>query len=1386
MSVTLATAYVEMIPTTRGIEGAVQKQFQPAVNVAEKAGRESGERFSDAADGEVKRSGSRIGESLRSGLTTAAKVTGAAVATVLGVALTKGFGRLTAIENAQAKLRGFGNDAGAVTEIMKNSLASVKGTAFGLDEAATTAATAVSAGIKPGEQLERVLKVVSNSAGAAGTSMSEMGSIFNKVATSGKAQNDVLGQVADRGIDIYGALAKEMGVANDAVFDLASEGKINFETFEKAMSRAAGSAAFEMGKTTTGAAKNLGAALGRLGAGLLGGTFPLIGPLFGKLTGWIDAATEKVGPLATKLSGELATGLGAVWTLLATGDFTKPIFGQEEDSRLVGFLFGVRDALVEVKGGIVAFGAAWKANDGDITSSGFPGFMEQAAFVTRSALDAIGGAASRMWAGLTMDEATRAEFDGQLTGLVAVGARTRAVLDSVQTALGQLDFTSWQGFTASLSTAGGTIGQALGPALESIGGSLKTLWPAAKAFAAELPNIGGATAKLAAVGLQVLTGVLGFLADHVDTLIQWMPAIVAGFVLWKLSMDGLAAGTYAMQAASLAMTPVITLNNILRLTAIRLENQQTAASARSVVATTAATGAENLNAAGRVRNTLATQALALATGQMSVKQVAAGVAARASAAGQWALNAAMTANPIGLIIAGIAALVAGLVWFFTQTELGRDIVQNVWSGIQTAIGAVGDWITNTAMPAIGTAVNAVGDVFTWLNDNAVQPALGFVNTAIEATGAGITWLGQNVVQPIADGIGAAFTAVGAAATWLWQNSIGPVWDFIAVGANAMWMLVSKIFEIMVAVVTKVLGPAISGWWTLHVQPTFDAIGAAAVWLWENGILPPFNFIIDLFQNKVPAAINWLYDNAVKPVFDGIAGAARWVWDSVLNPYFNFWIDMFQNKVPAAANWLYDNAIKPVFDKVGAAGKWIWDTILNPYFNFWIDMFQVKVPAALNFLYDKAVKPVFDAIGNAGKWMWDNVLKPVFDTISDAIQNKIPKAFDTGVQAVKTAWDGLQEIAKAPVRFVIDQVINKGLIDGINGIGKSVGVSPLPHVAMPPGFADGGWTGPGGKNQEAGVVHADEFVIPKDSRRKFEGRFPGYLSHIMRTGSLPGYAQGGLVMPIHGATVSQPFHGGHNGIDFAAPTGTPILAAGPGTVSMAGWSSGGGGNEVHIDHPNGLQTWYAHMSRFAVDLGAKVAKGQRIGDVGSTGNSTGPHLHYMVLNGGWPSYMDPAPYLDGGGEAGKPMNPLSGMIEGLVDMARKALPQNAFTDLAIGAGESVFKGATDWVWDRLSGITDTVRNVWNAISGQGSTAGITPTLYDDGGLLQPGLTLVNNDSGVPEPVMTGKQWDALTLDRGPGDGDRGPLVTFGDIITEEPAEFVAEQFGRTIERKLMKR
>ena len=107
----------------------------------------------------------------------------------------------------------------------------------------------------------------------------------------------------------------------------------------------------------------------------------------------------------------------------------------------------------------------------------------------------------------------------------------------------------------------------------------------------------------------------------------------------------------------------------------------------------------------------------------------------------------------------------------------------------------------------------------------------------------------------------------------------------------------------------------------------------------------------------------------------------------------------------------------------------------------------------------------------------------------------------------------------------------------------------------------------------------------------------------------------LIRPLRAAAIGDGFgprgNGFHPGIDYPAPVGTPVTAAGRGSVVFAGWDPGGYGNLVVIEHPAGVRSMYAHLSRIEASVGQSTSAGTEIGRVGATGFATGPHLHFEL-------------------------------------------------------------------------------------------------------------------------------------------------------------------------------
>ena len=160
--------------------------------------------------------------------------------------------------------------------------------------------------------------------------------------------------------------------------------------------------------------------------------------------------------------------------------------------------------------------------------------------------------------------------------------------------------------------------------------------------------------------------------------------------------------------------------------------------------------------------------------------------------------------------------------------------------------------------------------------------------------------------------------------------------------------------------------------------------------------------------------------------------------------------------------------------------------------------------------------------------------------------------------------------------------------------------------------------------ETGEILYANLILSGSDNGLYYFDFQGNEGHYDKNGKSVKKAL--MKTPINGARLSSPFgmrkhpidgyNKMHKGTDFAAPLGTPIMASGDGVIKKAGWC-GGGGNCVKIKHNSTYQTVYAHMSKFArgIKAGVRVNQGQTIGYVGSTGKSTGPHLHYEVIVNG---------------------------------------------------------------------------------------------------------------------------------------------------------------------------
>ena len=312
---------------------------------------------------------------------------------------------------------------------------------------------------------------------------------------------------------------------------------------------------------------------------------------------------------------------------------------------------------------------------------------------------------------------------------------------------------------------------------------------------------------------------------------------------------------------------------------------------------------------------------------------------------------------------------------------------------------------------------------------------------------------------------------------------------------------------------------------------------------------------------------------------------------------------------------------------------------------------------------------------------------------------------TAVDNIKKQWDKLKGIAAKPIKFVIQDIFNDGLINALNKI-PGVNIPDIPEPGWVSEYATGGYTGDGHWLEPKGIVHGGEYVLNKRSTNRLRDQIGmSGLDHMNRTGRLPGYAKGGLVQPVRGPVTSgfgtSRGRYPHAGIDFAVPIGTAVSAALDGTVLRAGTNivAGRTGKGMLLGHSNNRHTYYGHLSSFVAGIGDAVSKGMTIARSGNTGRSTGPHLHFETWSGNTP--QDPAKYLNGailpGGQKGladdgggwfDPLAPFRALGEKITSWLTDKFPNAEYMlDASIGMAKQGFDSMLEWAKSKVGLASD---------------------------------------------------------------------------------------------------
>ena len=722
------------------------------------------------------------------------------------------------------------------------------------------------------------------------------------------------------------------------------------------------------------------------------------------------------------------------------------------------------------------------------------------------------------------------------------------------------------------------------------------------------------------------------------------------------------------------------------------------------------------------------------------------------------------------------------------TWLYETIVKPVFGFIQSVVSAFVDWWNTSFMPPVQAGLQVLGDIFMWLYENVVKPIWTGIMIAITVVAAviytiiqGLIWLFQNVlapvftwlyetiVIPIWNGIQTVIQVVvdivtgiingfiwlfqnvlAPVFTWLYETIIKPIWNGIQAAIQFVIDVIKLEIDGWIAIFQNVLAPVFTWLYETIIKPIWNGI-QAAIQIAVSIITGIINALTWMFQNIFAPMFTWLYDTIIKPVWDLIQAAIKAVWDWMQNILFPG-IQAVLNAIGQVFQWLYDVFIKPVWDLIQAAIKAVWDWMQNILFPG-IQAVLNAIGEVFQWLYDVFIKPVWDGIQNTIKTVWDFVHDKVLDPMINFLKDTFTKAWESTADGIGKIWEGLKKLVAAPIKFVVGTVINDTFIEGYNKLNDFWGGGDLSKIDISGlnGYATGGYTGRGNKYDVAGVVHADEYVIRKESRKKFERDNPGALDQINRTGSIDGV----------GAAAGCPHCGGHHKDGAGAGHETTAPTSGPPPAGPHGGIWGGFQAQLskagHIYIPKksfmGVNTEdvaHAWTGRSALDV--RVGKGSpgiefRTGGAGTWGftqgntiwmqntvpqdyrravlihelghalslyhtMNTGSIMHPVMKGPKWPSALDYGAlartwgnpgegvktYSDpGGGNSvlGWIAEKITSPFKIALQKAREAFGGNGFVDMPIGSAQKLLDGFVDWAAGReqASNVAGTGGAAW---------------------------------------------------------------------------------------------
>lgn len=426
-------------------------------------------------------------------------------------------------------------------------------------------------------------------------------------------------------------------------------------------------------------------------------------------------------------------------------------------------------------------------------------------------------------------------------------------------------------------------------------------------------------------------------------------------------------------------------------------------------------------------------------GQLNIvknAQTAWSAATKAATAVQGAFNAIIAANPIGAIITAIAAVVAALVWFFTQTEVGRkawaaftswlgdawqkicEVGKAVWEGLSSFFSGLWEGISSVAQSVWG----GISSFFTGIWDGVSSvwnTVWNGVKTVFEAVWGFIQAYVQNVIMPIGEFIKNCFIVVAAVFVTIW-NGIKAVWETVW---NAIVAFFTPVIQGISDTITTVCTFISETWNTV-----WTAVSGFFQSIW-NGIVAFFTPIIEGISNTITTVVN-----AVKATWDSVWGAISSFFQTVWNGIVAFFTPVINGIRSTITNAV--NAIRSTWTSV-------WNSISSFFSGIWNGM-RNAVGSAVGFIGDKvrSIKDtVFGALRGAGEWLRDtgrNLIQGLINGIGDMFGWVRDKICSLGSNVLSWAKGVLGIGSPSRIFKQYGQWLDEGLAIGIDDAASRVG------------------------------------------------------------------------------------------------------------------------------------------------------------------------------------------------------------------------------------------------------------------------------------------------------------------------------------------------------------